>query len=643
MKASSSLIFKSHRTGVSLVEMLTSLAIFSIIVFPLIMLPIKAVDQTEELKNSGMLQFESDNFFREFHTDINLAHRFFPFNIYAAILGEDMPIERFTFMAYWNPSNNQEVRVGYQLREIEAGSGKWELLKAIIPANARLSDFASNSQNWKPASKILNKVNYAISGLSNTPPIFVYCHQNNCGTSANPIPPEKADSIRLQSGTRETPLGLLLRYRNATVTISPLFFKLASMSPNPDRFMEESQFFPFSAHLGRWNAQEAWIAEKIKNDPMIGNYRVPVESAAELATAIRLSPKDIHYNYRTGELLAVSNSDTNVTPTERGYYIFKFHPGLASYVSYDINIPQGGTITHNFPVVLHNDDPGALPFGEAEFLSVTQDSDDNIYVLGKTNLTMLSQYSPSSSSRLAQSHTFSDHSILSRLLGFLCPPAQAQAANPTHFFWIQRFSPEGQFLSRFNITANDVSEVAGIAFNSATPNEICALIKRTNGDFHIRVYPKDQNEDDPTRVVYSAQSAKLNDPAIAGDFTAAWNTNGVVGLEYDSLHQRYLTVLGSSVSTNATATLLSLDVQTGTNANERVLAVSNIHAPLNGPVAPILSKADLAPQSQSAIGVAFDPLNNIPFITTTENDSGNTNFFYYQLLPSRRLTIVYRQ
>ncbi len=597
----------TRQPGISLVEMVVGLMIFSIIIFPLAVLPMKAVEQTGQAQSGTIAAFEIRRFFDDFSQEVGRSHRFMSVKPIATGAQLNMNESQQVFMAYWDEKTKSVKRVGYTFRQItpqagaqtdtaSAGLRRWQLLRAEIAPDAVIQDFEINDPIWKPMGKVTNDSNFYITGNKlNTDPIFVYCRASVCNPS---IPAAEADGVRIQSSvTSTTTVGnssagsISFVYRQSRTPLRPLYFKLASLQQHTNREFAEIQVAPFSMALSRWDVTNSWIAEKTKLNTAIGNYKVPVETdkSGELNAATQLPLNDMHYNYRTGEMLVVTNSP-NTSTTDAGLYIFKFMPGLPDYQPYSLSVSSGGSYTDNFPVALHVGDPGWPQGVSPRFLSVTQDIEENIYVLTRTG----------------------------------------DGGSNAYRFWIQKFSPEGAWVSRFNL-GTDISNVAngviGLAYNPSSPNEVLALLRTSSGRYVIRAYPKDLNEDDPARAVPSAESPNLNVIDVTPD-DFVWSL--AKGLEYDPLHNRFIIIFGDAQSARVLS--LDIDIRTGTSKSdegtpaERAQAIHTLYPP------------NKSVPLTNPFGVAYDPLNNHVFVTTGENNT----YPYYRILPNVRLNLVHK-
>lgn len=598
------------RSGISLVETLVGLTLFSILVIPLAMLPIQAMDISEEDKASSILNLEMKWLLNDMQQNIGQAYRFQPEVKNVAGFNAKQQL----FIAYWDDSKKQVKRIGYTLRETSSGSNKWQLLRADIPENADIMDYQVNDTTWKPTTKAINGNEFYLTTEDETAPQFLYCKNAVCDKD---VIPDHADGVRLQ-GSGDTyyasAKGVRMVYRNSDIPFEPMYFKLASLQPNDNRNLAQTQLLPFAMSVKECDASCNWLAEKTVNHPALGNYNIPIASPSELGQngVEPLSVSDFHYNYRTGELITVSESPgiNRSDNAQFSSYIFKSRPGSPDQGPYRLQLFFRESYIDNFPLIISRDDPMIPQFGyqgeTAIFRSVTQDNDDNIYVL-----TLITDNGASAG-------------------GFFGFGMQLQDQ-----FFILKFSPEGQYISRFHLgsdVANHRFAIPGITYNPATPNEIYALVRNKAGNFVIRAYPKDQDEDDPDRVIISANSEILNNPndnSKPNPDIAPGQVNwfDARGLEYDPLHNRFI-ILFSPFNENSY--ILSLDhdlkVQTGLFAGINNQPVSRAK------LVPKIYLTNSKDTLQNSFGIAYNPLSNQLYI-----GSGST---YYSVIPNNLLNVV---
>jgi prepilin-type N-terminal cleavage/methylation domain-containing protein len=587
--------------GLSLLEMLISLAVFSVIVFPMVLIPMKTMDQTELAKNNRIAIFETGNFFDTFHSEVNRSYRFFDFTPIAADAGLNMPTNQVVFMAYWDNRRQTEVRVGYALKEIFGFSGeprRFQIMRAEIPEDAAIDDYQITSDAWKTVGKIVDTESFYITATPGSTsetnyvaPQFVYCRAAVCSTSILPI---DADGIRIQSdSTVNPPLGINLIYRNSTNTMRALYYRLATLQDSVNRGYANKQVLPFTTALTRWTKDDTWYAERTMPDTGFGAYNIPVHLASQVAGGTALPVNDMHYNYRTGELLTVTNSAaTTSAQPESALYIFKSKPGLPNYKPYALSVASGGSYANTFPIVIHQGDAAWPPVTtQVDCLSVTQDLDNNIFVLMRTG------------------------------------------AGP-YEYWIEKFTVQGQFVSRFHLGSDmdsaSATAVVGITYNPSSPDEIIALIRKTSTPTYVfRSYLKDQNNDSPARVITTAESTDpINGTAIT---PAGFNWTNAKGIEYDPINHRMIVVFGAA---SADVQVLALDINMnqspGPNEDgfpvDRAAIVTKVYMP------------DELTTLQDPRGIAYDPLNNLLFLPV--NDAGGA-YNYYTVIPNRLLNLVH--
>lgn len=603
----------ASQAGVSLMEMLISLAIFAVVAMPMMMMPLQAVDMSTEARNTSSLNFEIAEFFTDFQHDVNMSYVFMDISQIAAnntSLGLDP--RRQVFLAYWDPQQRRTIRKGYQFRPIPGFSDRWEMMEADIQGTDEISDFAmSNNNVWRTTTKTLQGSSFYIKGN----PQFVYCKAGACGTDSlnQPITALGADGIRIQNST--TPVNVPIRgldastaggvqlqfaplqfvYRNVSYSTPIKYFRLATLQQDIARRIAPYQILPFPMALKEWRVsnangrprtQQHWIAEKSITLPIGATTRTPLEMGTDLNSAYwELPLRDMHYNRLEENLLVATSSDRTINDdNNRGAYIFKFRPGYIDYRAFTMTPSTGDAYSDPFPVVIHRGQHPAWPasWDRLEFLGVTQDSENNIYVLAKT--------------------------------GTIAP----------FTYWVQKFSPQGEYLSKFPLgtrVSTTVNSALGIAFNPATPDEVQVFIRNAaTGNFEIVSYPSAQNTTDSASVVISATSPNLN--AIALGNSLSWDN--VQGMEYDALNNRYLFVFtGAGTGTTNYAQLVSLDAELasgfGSNLMDRAQFVLRIYPPND-------NNALTGPS-----GIAYNPANNTVFLATY---TGSTNpSRYYTILP----------
>lgn len=626
---------QEQHQGVSLVEMLISLMLFTAIVFPLMMLPIKALDQSEEGRNESIIDFEANQFFGELNNSIGLAYRFFPLDEDTVPNGECMEAfnpHKQLFLAYWDETSKSVVRVGYGLKKIEGSVSKWQFVKTTIPANPTLKYDVANKQgalrnycpwsNWDTINRVASNTEFFITGgTGNDEPNFVYCVGSRC---SGDITPFEADGVRLQSNTVEdydNPQNIKILYRNGEIILSQLYFKLASKQTQPNRHMAGMQFLPFTTTIESWGPDQNWIGEKSISIPSIGtSMYVPFgqTGCSAQATCRALPLSDPHYNYRTGELLMATQS-LDTTASGSALYLFKFRPGLPNYQGYQFNYTQGNSYQNPFPVVLHQGDPGYPPVAPGQkfqALSVTQDMKDNIFVLVATPESSTCQY------------------------------------------WVEKFSPQGQYKSRFCIidrsNANSFENAQALAYNPATPHEILVLaLQRTASQTaYLVAYPKDQNQDQFSNVQMSAFSQELIGSTQDPINLSQYNFLDVGGMEYDPLHHRVIfSTSASTAPVDHALALISIDIDLrslpeGDPENDgspwqRSNNITQVY-PLNRDIR--IRVRDALPPYFPIIpnGVAYDPTSNNFYIThlyeeNVESEDGFKEYRISRVIPNNNL------
>ncbi len=596
--------FKIHKRlkGQSLAEVMIGLTIFSVIIFPMAILPMKAVEVSSEAGNGSFAQYEIQTIFTEMSHEISQAYRFLP-----AVAHANFTTNQQLFLAYWDEKTQTTKRAAYAFREMKDPDTslsytpkRWQLEKhdknfaGLSAANGIITTL----NYFGPFGKVVHTKDFYITTADNTPPIFVYCRGKYCN-AASPAKPEEADGVKIQanSGTSGT---LIFNYRGSKMKLDPMYFRLASMQTQRHRNFAENQVLPFTAALNRWDSLDTWAAERtVAGVGGLGSFNVAIDKVPDEATAVKLPFNDFHYNLKSGELLAVSNSpDTSLN--EAALYIFKFKPGMKDYKPYQMNLLDGGSYHDSFPIILHRDDPewptpassASAHFVEPKFLSVTQDNEDNIYVL-----------------------------------------VQTEAIAP-YRYWIEKFSPEGVFKSRFSLGAvTDVKTAYGITYTPGTPNELLVLMKKFNDDPVIRAYPKEQNQDDPLRTVYSAESPALDN---AGTTPTGFSWDNAAGFDYDVIHNRFLVLSSQASSTpNDYIQIVSIPNLFMT-VDSKDQAQGSVF--LNRLYAPSIDITPFRKTNKVPTGIAFDPLNNTVYLSTTEG----ANHYYYQIIPRDRLNIAKR-
>lgn len=609
--------------------MLIGLMVFAIIIFPLSMLPIKAIEQTQSSKEIGVTAFEMHSFFNRFGKEVGLSYRFLPEIKGATFVGigsgstNSFKTNKQIFFAYRDEGSQKVRRVGYQFKEETAGSGKWQLLRAEIPENANLEDYAPNGSAWKSTFKIAGTTDFYITGEKDsagniTEPSFAFCRESSCSED---IKPQDADGVRIQSGSIKTtgnpsnpnpppsPLGLYFTYRSSTSYIRPMYYRLASLQSNPHRNAAEQQLLPFSMSIAYWNETKNWLMEKSVTSSDGSTFKVPIDKSGDITSATKLPIRDFHFNYRTGELLAVSNTtpSANANPERNGLYIFKFKPGLPDYRPYILDLANSmQSYAEKFPVAIHSGEPGAVitfdANNQAEFLSVTQDSEDNIYVL-----TVIARQSPM----------------------------------VDYEYYVQKFSPDGEYVSKFNLGSQQSNnfQALGITFNPATPNEVLVLcrtgitpLNENSGTLVIQAYPKDQNTTQASGVLVSAKSVQLDSTAAKSKFSNFnWGAS-LRGFEYDPLHHRFLLLSEKSSSSTPVLQILSLDTDFDAENLDRAGYVQQVYF-RNAP-----ASSDTTPT-----GLAFDPKNNHAYVAVVHTSSPSSIYGYYQVVPNTLLNAVVKK
>jgi len=593
-------------------EMLISLAIFAVVAMPMMMMPLQAVDMTTEARNTGSLNYEIAEFFTDFQHDVNMSYAFVDIAQIKAnnpSLGLD-PAKQL-FVAYWDPQERKTIRKGYQFKLIPGTVSHWVMMEANIHASDLLTDMERDDPIWRIQTKTLQGENFYIDGN----PRFTYCKAGACGTDSNnqPITALGADGVRIQdnagtasaeikgmdgstpAGQKEQYIPLKFVYRNVSYSTPVKYFRLASLQQDIARKLASCQVLPFPMALREWKVdstllrtQQHWIAEK----PItIGgvSVQIPVETATDFTGAYSELPlNDMHYNRLDETLLVATSSATSVPSQARGAYIFRFRPGFIDYRAFTMHPSKGETYSDPFPIIIHPGDP-AWPEGADmfQFLSVTQDTENNIYVLAKS------------------------------------------ANTGVYTYWVEKFSPDGEYLSRFILDAsvspaND--SALGIAYNPAAPDEVQVLVRLTNGDFRILSYPTAQNTDDKTNVVISAKSPALNAINLGSGLT--WSN--VKGIEYDPLNNRYLFVFnGAGVGTTDFVQIVSLDAELTDTSVSTLLARSRLVLK----VYPPNSETPLT----NPVGIAYNPTNNLVYLSTFKTDGSANPSRYFTVLPDEPL------
>jgi prepilin-type N-terminal cleavage/methylation domain-containing protein len=589
--------YNSVKSGFSLIEMLIALAIFSVVIFPVMTIPMKAADQSRLLQDNTKVSYELGGFFDKLRQEVNASYRFITVPVETAS-GNTTPItdykNRTVFMAYWDQASGTEKRVGYMFKAVD--TNQWQLYKAYIDAGDEITTYrADNTEVWKSVAQLVSDTDFYMVGPSNAAPYFLYCQGSTCNTSINP---EVADGVRVQSGTSAgSPTGMTFYYKDREVSsVDAVYFKLGSTNPTITRSLADSQVVPFATAIKQWTSSGSWFQQKT-----VSSVKYPHDGSGSADMSSDMPFNDFYYNHKSGDLLAVTNTQTDAgTTTAGGLYIMKLRPGYPDYKPYQLRYSSGNTYIENFPVSIHKDEPGWLYNGK--FLSVTQDDEGYIYVLayGRRIDAADSDSADGSATSLA--------------------------------YWVERFSPQGDFVSRFKL-GSAVNTAYGITYNPGQPDDIQILVKEAGSysadlPYKIYSYPKTQNEYLAKGVVLKTRSLKLNTAAV----TSLLDSGVPTGIEYDPVHHRYLIAIQAS---NTDAQILSLDADasaTTANTNDATLADRA------SSVSIIFYASNSSPYHlQYPDGIAYDPYSNMVFLST---ENGGT-YNYYAVIPSVKLNQTY--
>jgi hypothetical protein len=168
-----------------------------------------------------------------------------------------------------------------------------------------------------------------------------------------------------------------------------------------------------------------------------------------------------------------------------------------------------------------------------------------------------------------------------------------------------------------------VGAVAEFANDDAMPNDLLVFAQNRAGQFALRAYPKNQNQDVPSRTQVSAISAPFNNGTVAalGSEWKDFHWRNVKGMTYDPLHHRYLFV-EESPTQQARVISMAIGLKgSGDTRNGALVGTVNIYPP------------DSARVLHSPTGIAYDALSNTLFLATHEGNQ----YPYYRIIPNAAL------
>lgn len=654
--------------------MALALAIFSVVVFPLVTIPIRAVDKGIEAKSSQLANDEILTSVSSLQSKVNAAQSFMPMTDLV-----NFDPRRQLFFAFIDPKTGEEKRVGYAFKDITTAAGgctgnnecRWQMVETDIPVGANPDTYnlasVTNDRLWRSSANILYGRDYYIKSTPQTAPRFSYCIGGSCyldpnNNRNNDVNPCVATAVRIQSNNATNgsePGALTLVYKDSEIKVPASFFRLGVSRTN--MALDEDQILPFSFATGSYGPppinnpdtsgfgplplssvdpnspgrligyayynKPSWIAERTIQPNTTNEIRLPVRFQNLYASANDLPKTDAHYDAKLNKLTMATHSYSG-----RTYYVFQsegdFNPirmpaNGENFRPYESKAPYGiiwgnliggeYTAPPNFPIVVRQGDAAWPPLSAGQTsisqkvvaLSVTADSEGNIYVLLKSGSGVVDSTTP---------------------LG--------NFGNQRH--WIVKFSPDGSYVSRFALpNSTNFASVIGITYDTRSTSDLVVL-QMTNEGYRLLYYPKDQNSDDPDSVRVSGQSPVLSALFSASTLFPAPNWAAPRGVEYDAIHNRFLFAFDGN-TTSPGVQVLSIDGNFTTNAwlappASRARFINNLFSVISSNATPSTPLYRLV--NGPASGIAYNPNANQVILSAQGRNAASHIYF---ITPSIRL------
>ena len=369
---------KPKKRGISLLEMLVSLGIFTVIVLPLVSLPIKAKEQNNDALNNGKIDaLVSDILNNTLAKDINSAASFMPLSTTLCLYNPDNSpctanYTNYLFLA--SPSTNRadDSRIAYRIipkkkiqdfGDIDQGDvhSNGDNTESHPPQAAIENVYVLQRLKIGPTdtlSSIIDNKNWVTLGDENSSKQltfnalrFSYCKDGHCTTTNNPLNdngPKDADAVQLTSintSARSSDPSFTIKVGNTTLKQSPIYYKLGSQQTNIDA------------------------------DNKIYAFPTVLNSYGSLSSAVPIN-NDIAFDYKTGEII-IAGLYTNSTGNQV-IYINKCRSEVGcSSTSFD-NLND--SYYKYLPVNMLT---SRIPAWDVNYTikSVTQDNTGNLFVL----------------------------------------------------------------------------------------------------------------------------------------------------------------------------------------------------------------------------------------------------------------------
>lgn len=570
--------------GFTLTELMISMIIFGIVIVPLVALPIKTAKRSDDLSAQSLTANEVKHFESKLQDELGQSYLLLPIGSTPGFTTVDQDFQHF-FFAYWDESNQEVVRVGYKYEETGSFTPKhYKIYRTVLtensdlecyqdprPAGAPCDDLDTNP-NWSAIGVVVSAANLYFTNSTEANGVWSYCKDLYCDLS---LDPNEVTALRILQGK------ITAHYTSSTEVMPGALFKLAGLLAHQDRSLAKNKVLPFAMSTRVWTAQTMWLREVARSVNYYGStadYKTPVAHNTEAEAAcgsgvasengvtvpadscLLLHFNDPHFNYKTGEIVVVSNSNShNPTSAKQALYIFKLRPGVPDYPPFSMNLNGLPSTSESFPITLNEQDTWYVP--NAQAISVTQDDQDNIYALVEN----------ASSS----------------------------------VFWILKFSSQGRFVSRFPLEPS-LSDVKGITFDPASPEEVIVLAKE-GSNWQLRTYNKNTSSETFAYVKATGVSANLDTTDVLGT-GGLYDWDNAEGIEYDPLHHRYLVLFGTAA---VDARIISFDIDfSNTNGTpfSRAVTINKLY------------KQDSLTPLVLPEGIAFNPLSNTVYLVTGNKD-----------------------